>query len=224
MHLLRPVCLRMRLCVSGLAGKGVEMGFKECSDETLIELYRAGEQPAIEVIFERYKNLVRKKAKAMYLAGGDNDDLIQEGMIGLYKAVRDFESGREASFATFASMCINRQMITAVTASNRKKNTPLNTYVSFDQPANSDEDNDMKLVDVLQTETEQDPEKLFIDKEHTAMLEKKLLSMLSRFERQVIELYMDGKDYQQIAEILGKSSKSIDNALQRIRAKAGQLS
>lgn len=200
------------------------MGFEEYSDEVLIEFYRAGKQPAIEVIFERYKNLVRKKAKAMYLAGGDNDDLIQEGMIGLYKAVRDFDGRKEASFATFASMCINRQMITAVTASNRKKNTPLNTYVSFDQPASSDEDNDMKLVDILQAETEQDPEKLFIDKEHTAMLEEKLLAVLSGFERQVLDLYIEGKDYQEIAKLLGRPPKSIDNALQRIRAKAGQLS
>lgn len=200
------------------------MFFEECSDETLIALYRTGEQQAIEVIFERYKHLVRKKARAMFLAGGDNDDLIQEGMIGLYKAVRDYDGQKEASFATFASMCINRQMITAVTASNRKKNTPLNTYVSFDQPASSDEDNDMKLVDVLQAETEQDPEKLFIDKEHTAMLEEKLLSMLSGFERQVLALYIDGKDYQEIAKQLDKPPKSIDNALQRIRSKAGQLS
>ena len=108
-------------------------------DEELIKLYRDGNEDAIDIIFERYKYLVRKKAKAMYIAGGDNDDLIQEGMIGLYKAVRDYNEDRQASFATFAGMCINRHMMSAVTASNRKKNIPLNSYVSFDAPADGDE-------------------------------------------------------------------------------------
>lgn len=200
------------------------MNFAKCTDEALIEMYREGQEPAIEALFERYKNLVRKKAKAMFLAGGDNDDLIQEGMIGLYKAVRDYDGMREASFGTFASMCINRQMVTAVTASNRKKNAPLNTYISFDLPANADEDSDMRLVDVLVPDTEQNPENLFIDKEHTKMLEKKLFEALSIFEKQVLDLYMEGKDYREIAAILQKPAKSIDNALQRIRAKAGQIS
>lgn len=200
------------------------MSMKQYSDEELIVLYRTGSEKAIEVIFERYKNLVRKKAKAMFLAGGDNDDLIQEGMIGLYKAVRDYKAEKEASFATFASMCINRQMITAVTASNRKKNVPLNTYVSFDTPAGTGEDTDMRLVDILQPETEQDPEKLFIDKEHTEDLQTRLYKMLSKFETQVLNLYIEGMDYIQIAEELGKQPKSIDNALQRIRSKVSKIS
>lgn len=195
------------------------MDAQQCSDEELIEKYREGEESAVELIFERYKNLVRKKAKAMYLAGGDSDDLIQEGMIGLYKACRDFQTDRDASFATFASMCINRQLITAVTASNRKKNSPLNTYVSFDMPAGTDEDNHMKLVDVLQTDVEQNPEKLIIDREHTSQLEQKIEKYLSAFERQVLDLYMEGKDYVQISIELDKPAKSIDNALQRIRSK-----
>ena len=128
------------------------MDLKQCSDEELIVRYRDGDTDAMDFIFERYKHLVRKKAKAMFLAG-DNDDLIQEGMIGLYKAIRDYNTDREASFATFASMCINRQMITAVAASNRKKNMPLNTYVSYDMPAGGDEDSDMRLVDILQSQT-----------------------------------------------------------------------
>lgn len=200
------------------------MGMEQCSDEELIVLYQAGNENAIDFIFERYKNLVRKKAKAMFLAGGDNDDLIQEGMIGLYKAVRDYNAGKEASFATFASMCINRQMITAVTASNRKKNTPLNTYVSFDTPAGNDEDFDMKLVDTLQPETEQNPEKLLIDKERTQDLQTRLFAMLSPFEMQVLNLYLEGMDYLQIAEELEKTAKSIDNALQRIRSKVSKIS
>lgn len=199
------------------------MDFDGCSDETLIEIYRVGNEAAIEVLFERYKNLVKKKAKAMYLAGGDSDDLIQEGMIGLYKAVRDFDENREASFKTFASMCINRQLITAVTASNRKKNMPLNTYVSFDLPAYTDEDNEMRLVDVLKPETEQNPEKLLIDREYTEDFKEKLFESLSDFEKQVLKLYIEDKDYREIARIMNKTSKSIDNALQRIRSKAFAL-
>lgn len=199
------------------------MDFEGCSDETLIEIYRVGNEAAIEVLFERYKNLVKKKAKAMYLAGGDSDDLIQEGMIGLYKAVRDFDESREASFKTFASMCINRQLITAVTASNRKKNMPLNTYVSFDLPAYTDEDNEMRLVDVLKPETEQNPEKLLIDREYTEDFKEKLFESLSNFEKQVLKLYIEDKDYREIARIMNKTPKSIDNALQRIRSKAFAL-
>ena len=199
------------------------MDFEGCSDETLIDIYRVGNEAAIEVLFERYKNLVKKKAKAMYLAGGDSDDLIQEGMIGLYKAVRDFDESREASFKTFASMCINRQLITAVAASHRKKNMPLNTYVSFDLPAYTDEDNEMRLVDVLKPETEQNPEKLLIDREYTEDFKEKLFESLSNFEKQVLKLYIEDKDYREIARIMNKTPKSIDNALQRIRSKAFAL-
>ena len=194
------------------------------SDETLVDMYKNGDKDAIEELFERYKNLVRKKAKAMYLAGGDSDDLIQEGMIGLYKAVRDYTKEREASFATFASMCINRQIMTAVEASNRNKNLPLNSYVSFDLPVNEDEDNDVKLVEILHSQVDQNPENLFIDKENAADMEEKLLKLLSPFEKEVFELYMQDKDYRQIAKDLNKSSKSIDNAIQRIKAKALQTS
>ena len=202
------------------------MNFQNCSDEELIMFYRNGNEQAIEVIFERYKNLVRKKAKAMFLAGGDNDDLIQEGMIGLYKAVRDFKSGMSATFFTFASMCINRQMITAVAASNRKKNTPLNSYLSFDMPAGGEngEDWEMKLVDIISSQEEQNPEMLIIDKEHAADLKKKLFNKLSPFEKQVLDLYMHGEDYIQISQEMNKPAKPIDNALQRIRAKAAKIS
>ena len=201
-----------------------ELDFNKCSDETLIDIYRKGDEAAIEVLFERYKDIVRKKAKAMYLAGGDSDDLIQEGMIGLYKAVRDYDDTKEAAFKTFASMCINRQLINAVAVSNRKKNIPLNTYVSFDMPAYPDEDNETRLVDILKTETEQNPEKLFIDREYSDSFKKKLFDRLSSFEKQVLQLYMEDNDYRQIAMLLGKTPKSIDNAIQRIRAKANSIS
>lgn len=200
------------------------MDFNKCSDETLIDIYRKGDEAAIEVLFERYKDIVRKKAKAMYLAGGDSDDLIQEGMIGLYKAVRDYDDTKEAAFKTFASMCINRQLINAVAVSNRKKNIPLNTYVSFDMPAYPDEDNETRLVDILKSESEQNPEKLFIDREYSDSFKKKLFDRLSSFEKQVLQLYMEDNDYRQIAMLLGKTPKSIDNAIQRIRAKANSIS
>ncbi len=200
------------------------MDFNKCSDETLIDIYRKGDEASIEVLFERYKDIVRKKAKAMYLAGGDSDDLIQEGMIGLYKAVRDYDDTKEAAFKTFASMCINRQLINAVAVSNRKKNIPLNTYVSFDMPAYPDEDNETRLVDILKPESEQNPEKLFIDREYSDSFKKKLFDRLSSFEKQVLQLYMEDNDYRQIAMLLGKTPKSIDNAIQRIRAKANSIS
>ena len=199
------------------------MDLKQCSDEELIVRYRDGDTDAMDFIFERYKHLVRKKAKAMFLAGGDNDDLIQEGMIGLYKAIRDYNTDREASFATFASMCINRQMITAVAASNRKKNMPLNTYVSYDMPAGGDEDSDMRLVDILQSQTELNPEKLLIDKEHNWDLKSRLKEVLSTFEQQVLTYYLEGMDYTAIAKKMQKPPKSVDNALQRIRSKAARL-
>ena len=192
------------------------MDFNKCSDETLIDIYRKGDEAAIEVLFERYKDIVRKKAKAMYLAGGDSDDLIQEGMIGLYKAVRDYDDTKEAAFKTFASMCINRQLINAVAVSNRKKNIPLNTYVSFDMPAYPDEDNETRLVDILKPESEQNPEKLFIDREYSDSFKKKLFDRLSSFEKQVLQLYMEDNDYRQIAMLLGKTPKSIDNAIDKI--------
>ena len=201
-----------------------ELDFNKCSDETLIDIYRKGDEAAIEVLFERYKDIVRKKAKAMYLAGGDSDDLIQEGMIGLYKAVRDYDDTKEAAFKTFASMCINRQLINAVTVSNRKKNMPLNTYVSFDMPAYPDEDNETRLVDILKPESEQNPEKLFIDREYSDSFKKKLFDRLSSFEKHVLQLYMEYNDYRQIAMLLVKTPKSIDNAIQRIRAKANSIS
>ena len=200
------------------------MDFNKCSDETLIDIYRKGDEAAIEVLFERYKDIVRKKAKAMYLAGGDSDDLIQEGMIGLYKAVRDYDDTKEAAFKTFASMCINRQLINAVAVSNRKKNIPLNTYVSFDMPAYPDEDNETRLVDILKPESEQNPEKLFIDREYSDSFKIKLYNRLSSFETHVQQLYMEDNDYRQIAMLLGKTPKSIDNAIQRIRAKANSIS
>lgn len=193
--------------------------FSKISDEELIELYNAGDKQACDILMERYKNLVRKKAKAMFIAGGDSDDLIQEGMIGLYKAIRDYCPEKDASFMTFASMCINRQMCTAVTTANRKKHNPLNTYVSFYAPVEGGEEGVTMLSDVLVSDKDQNPEELYINQEAADNMEGKLFGMLSDFERQVVQRYIHGEGYVEIAAALGKTPKSIDNALQRIKNK-----
>ena len=192
-------------------------------DEELVQMYRDGDERAVEAIMERYKNFVSKKAHAMYIAGGEMEDLIQEGMIGLYKAVTAYDKTKAASFMTFASLCINGQIMNAVKASNDKKNSPLNRYVSLDEPVNGTDDNtDMKLVDTLAGIYEQNPELLYIDKEYTGSLEQKALEALSPLERKVIKLLMSGKDYVKIAEELERTPKSIDNAIQRARTKIGK--
>lgn len=195
--------------------------YRELNDEKLIECYQDGDEAACEELLNRYKNLVRKKARAMYIAGGDSDDLIQEGMIGLYKAIRDYNAKKAASFMTFASMCINRQMCTAVSTANRKKHNPLNTYVSFYAPIDGEgyEDGITTLSDVLVSEREQNPEDLYINRESAENMEDRLYDALSDMERQVVKYYMQGEGYVQIAARMGKSPKSIDNALQRIKNK-----
>lgn len=193
------------------------------SDETIIGMYQNGDSDMIDEIFERYKSRVRRKAKAMYIAGGDEEDLIQEGMIGLYKAVRDFDDTKEASFSTFASMCINRQMCTAVAAANRKKYQPLNESISLDMPVLTEAavpgDSQTHLIDVLKSSAEQNPETLYLDKEQVDNIRSAIDRCLSPYEKQVLEMYMKVNDYTMIARTLEKPAKSIDNALQRIRSK-----
>ncbi|MDO5382278.1 MAG: sigma-70 family RNA polymerase sigma factor [Eubacteriales bacterium] len=199
--------------------------YEMLEDEKLIDMYKNGDDRAVDTLFERYKNLVRRKANAMFIVGGDKDDLIQEGMIGLYKAVRSYNGKKDASFATFASLCINSQIMNAVKASNAKKNSPLNSAVSFDQPVNMEDDDnsEVKLVDVLTPLKEQNPEKLYIDQEITDDLKDKVFESLSEFEKEVVNLLMAGNDYMKISAILDKSPKSIDNAIQRARNKVDKL-
>lgn len=186
--------------------------YNEITDEILIERLRAGESAIADYLMEKYKGLVRKKARAMFLIGGDNDDLIQEGMIGLFKAVRDYQPGREASFLSFANMCIDRQIYTAIKSSNRQKHQPLNTYVSLSS-GEAEENLRDSCVEY------DNPEAILIDRENVAALEKEMQKSLSPLENKVLQLYLDGNGYMDIAEILGKTPKSIDNALQRIRGK-----
>ena len=191
-----------------------------CTDEELIDRLRAGETQIAEYLCDKYKNLVRKGARSMFILGGDTEDLIQEGMIGLFKAVRDFDSGRDASFFTFAELCINRQIYTAVQASRRKKHVPLNEAVSlYSQVDPTGEGEGRFLLEELANDDGQDPEKVVLDRERLEELEKVIEETLSPFEKQVYDLYLTQMSTSNIAKILGKNEKSTDNALQRLKAK-----
>ena len=197
-----------------------ENRYDNSTDEELIHRLRDGEDAIMDFICEKYKNLVRSKAKSMFILGGDSEDLIQEGMIGLFKAVRDYDSGRDASFYTFADLCISRQMYTAVQASGRQKHFPLNNYVSLDSsPGRKGSQEDIRLLEALAARTEPNPEEVFLDKERVAYLENTIENELSAFEKQVLDLYMTGMSYTHIAKVLWRSEKATDNALQRLKSK-----
>ena len=205
---------------------GAVVKYDSLSDEEILERIKQGDQPAIDYLMEKYKYLVRNKAKALFLIGGDKDDLIQEGMIGLYKAIRDYQADKDNSFFNFADLCVSRQIYSAIKASNRKKNIPLNTYISLYAPAygdNSDMDEKENLVDIIYQKNVSNPEELVIDKENTSMIEYELVRRLSDLEKQVLGLYMQDLKYIQIAEVLGKEPKTIDNALTRIKTKLNQV-
>ncbi len=200
--------------------------YETLSDEEIVGRIHQGDQPAIDYLMEKYKYLVRSKAKALFLIGGDRDDLIQEGMIGLYKAIRDYQPDRDSSFFNFADLCVSRQIYSAIKASNRKKNIPLNNYISLYTPAyseNSDAEEKEELVDIIHQKNVSNPEELVIDKENTSMIEYELVRRLSDLEKQVLNLYMQDLKYVQIAEVLNKEPKTIDNALTRIKTKLNQV-
>lgn len=184
--------------------------FEQCSDEELIIRLRQGETEISDYLMEKYKEFVRKKARAMFLVGGETDDLIQEGMIGLFKAIQNYQQDKDTTFRTFAGLCIDRQLCSAVQSSNRHKHQPLNMYVSL-----SDEEES----DALEGAWSENPEALIIDQESTRNLEHEIVKVLSPMENKVLDYYLRGYGYVKIAEIMGKSPKSIDNALQRIRGK-----
>ncbi len=194
-----------------------EIQYQNQTDETLIQQLRGGQEEIMDYIMEKYKNLVRKRANTMFLIGGDTDDLIQEGMIGLFKAIREFRLERDSSFYYFADLCITRQIYHAVEASQRKKHQPLNGYISLN--AQMGQEGEDTLLDLLESFENVNPEQLLIDRENTKAIHEKLKNNLSKFERQVLQLYLQGMNYRQIAEYLKKEPKAIDNALQRIRGK-----
>ena len=187
------------------------------TDEQLLIRYREGEEQVLPALFARYKDFVRIKAHSMYIIGGDSDDLIQEGMIGLLQAVRDYDFGRDASFATFARLCISRQMYTALQAANRKKHAPLNHYVSL--YGDQDGEGDTELLSVLGISDQADPEQMVIDRENVAAIYRAIEEELSPLEKQVLELKLTGMGYAEIAKVLGRDAKSTDNALNRIKNK-----
>ena len=193
--------------------------YEHMSDEQLIRKYRDGDKQIIDYIMEKYKNLVRKEANAMFLLGGENDDLIQEGMIGLFKAVQDYDTEKEASFHSFARLCVTRQMYSAIEASKRKKHSPLNSYVSL-----YDKDEEQSsLIETMEDNGQSNPEDLLISREYVTILENRLEESLSALEKRVLYLHLLGTDYKTIANLLDKSSKTIDNALQRIKGKTTKI-
>ncbi|WP_134702153.1 RNA polymerase sporulation sigma factor SigH [Ammoniphilus sp. YIM 78166] len=188
------------------------------SDEDLVEMVREGNSNALEYLIHKYKNFVRAKARSYFLIGADREDIVQEGMIGLFKAIRDYRGDKLTSFKAFAELCITRQIITAIKTATRQKHIPLNSYVSLDKPI-YDEDSDRTLLDVICGTRVTDPEELIINQEKFDDIEDKMAQILSDLERQVLALYLDGRSYQEIAVDLDRHVKSIDNALQRVKRK-----
>ncbi|AVX21826.1 RNA polymerase, sigma 30 subunit, SigH [Carboxydocella thermautotrophica] len=192
--------------------------FEEMIDEDVVELAKAGDNAAAEYLINKYKNFVRAKARSYFLIGADREDIVQEGMIGLYKAIRDFRPDKLSSFRAFAELCITRQIITAIKTATRQKHIPLNSYVSLNKPI-YDEDSDRTLLDVISGTKITDPEELIISREEFDDIEEKMGELLSSLEWKVLMSYLDGKSYQEIAVDLKRHVKSIDNALQRVKRK-----
>ncbi len=192
--------------------------YDDMSDEDIVEEARTGDPEAIEYLITKYKNFVRVKAKAYFLVGADKEDIIQEGMIGLFKATRDYRRDKLTSFKAFAELCITRQIITAIKTATRQKHIPLNSYVSLNKPLYDDE-SDRTLLDVISGGKVTDPEELIISSEELYSMENKIVELLSDLEWEVLMAYLDGKSYQEIADELKRHVKSIDNALQRVKRK-----
>ena len=195
-----------------------EKNLENLTDEQLVKIAQSGDNEALEAILSRYKNLVYAKSKPYFLAGADDDDIIQEGFIGLYKAVKDFDADRFPFFKVFAGVCVTRHIITAVKAASRKKHQPLNSYVSLDKNT-YDEDSDTTLLDVIAFDELQDPEAILIDRERVDGMEYKINKVLSKLETEVLVCYLEGMSYSEIAAKLGKDTKAVDNAIQRIKKK-----
>jgi RNA polymerase sporulation-specific sigma factor len=193
---------------------------QDVADDVLVERYRQGDQDALSELLHRYRGFARAKARTYFLVGGDREDVVQEGMIGLYKAVRDFSTASGASFRSFAELCITRQVLTAIKTATRQKHAPLNTYVSFDRPR--DDDPERTVGESLAVEDGGDPLELIVESDELARLQTAFDEVLSGLEVDVLQLYVDGRSYQEIAELLGRRVKSIDNAIQRIKRKLEQ--
>ena len=189
------------------------------ADEQVVKLAQEdGDGAALEYLLNKYKNFVRTKARSYFLIGADHEDIVQEGMIGLYKAIRDYRAEKLSSFRAFAELCVTRQIITAIKTATRQKHIPLNSYISLNKPI-YEEDSDRTLLDVITEEGVSNPEEMIIDREDLSLIEGRIGQMLSGLEKDVLVRYMEGKSYVEIADEMGRHVKSIDNALQRIKRK-----
>ncbi|MFU0791303.1 MAG: RNA polymerase sporulation sigma factor SigH [Virgibacillus proomii] len=191
-------------------------------DEGIVQLIHQGNSRALDYLIHKYRNFVRAKARTYFLIGADKEDIVQEGMIGLYKAIRDYDGEKLSSFKAFAELCVTRQIITAIKTATRQKHIPLNSYVSLDKPI-YDEETDRTLLDVIAGSKSIDPQELLINQEKYGDMEMKLSELLSELEKKVLRLYLDGKTYQEMSVDLKRHVKSIDNALQRVKRKLEQL-
>lgn len=189
------------------------------SELALVRAAQQGDQNASSELVRKYRSLVRCKARSYFLVGGDREDVIQEGMIGLYKAIRDYDPGRQSSFRSFAELCVTRQMITAIKTATRRKHSPLNGYISLSRTMNTEDEGERLLTDILAAKEICDPAEIVISAWEGDNIKRGLCEALSSFEAQVLRYYMDGHSYQEIAERLGRHAKSVDNALQRIKRK-----
>jgi len=194
-------------------------GERRRAELVLVRAAKAGDENASSQLIQKYRGLVRCKARSYFISSGDRDDIIQEGMIGLYKAIRDYDPYRQTSFRSFAELCVTRQMITAVKTATRRKHSPLNSYISLNRPATYEEDGERLLTDILAVREICDPAELVISAWEGDIVRRGLSDSLSGFEVKVLRLYVDGCSYQEIAKRLGRHTKSIDNALQRIKRK-----
>ena len=192
--------------------------YEGMTDEDIALLARDGDEAALELLLMKYKNFVRSKARSYFLIGADHEDIVQEGMIGLFKAIRDFRPDKLTSFRAFAELCVTRQIITAIKTATRQKHIPLNNYVSLNRPI-YDEESDRTLMDVLSEVQMAGPEELLISQEDYSSVENRISEVLSDLEMEVLNAYLEGKSYQEIAQDLGRHVKSIDNALQRVKRK-----
>ncbi|GAA0596889.1 RNA polymerase sporulation sigma factor SigH [Virgibacillus siamensis] len=191
-------------------------------DDEVIRLIHHGNSQALDFLITKYLSFVRAKSRTYFIIGADQEDIVQEGMIGLYKAIRDFDGDKLSSFRAFAELCVTRQIITAIKTATRQKHIPLNSYVSLDKPI-FDEESDRTLLDVIAGSKSIDPQDLLVNRENMGHMEGKLSELLSELEKKVLHLYLDGQTYQEISVELNRHEKSIDNALQRVKRKLEQL-
>ncbi len=196
--------------------------FEHMTDEQVVRLAHEADGTALEYLLNKYKNFVRSKARSYFLIGADHEDIVQEGMIGLYKAIRDFREEKLTSFRAFAELCITRQIITAIKTATRQKHIPLNSYVSLNKPI-YDEESDRTLLDVITEGWEANPEEVLISREDVSVIEGRIGKLLSGLEKQVLLRYLEGKSYQEISQEMHRHVKSIDNALQRVKRKLQKM-